>query len=581
MKKVILSAFVAVAALFATSCAKDATEAVIAPEGDASVSFAINAPVLGSRAFGDGLKAKRLNVLVYDKNGYRDDLSVAVEMDNPIDQLKKQVEIKKLIKGETYSFLFWASVDGTTVIAADAAGTNKKITAGGTEYTDKLFALNTTDGTITVCYNSTVGNSNNENFDAFFAQEMNLNVSGAITKTITLKRPFAQINVGTDDKAELLRVCGADALDNAKSMLSIDKYNKFSLKDGSVDTESKDKFTIGGNLLPKGSFTISTGATYDYLLMDYVLVPADKQTLNLVSITLTDITGSESSRRFFDIRNVPVQRNYRTNIVGSFFTTSQTFNVVIDPMFYDFDATITDGGNLTALENFAQNVTISGTINDHAWINSDDAKIEQVITLDNATIANSNDAATQTFHFGANINATFKGTGTIGQYSIAGAETCCIELSAMTTTVNIDGDNLVFEGGSGSKINNCIRVNSGTVNIYNGYFHVGLDQNGKESACILVNSTKKYSYGTVNIYGGTFYNETANAKHIGAINTEDNSYAKVVIYGGKFVDQDLTDSTNPDVANGNIKIAAGYHQVKSAQPDPNFGNKYVYEVVAD
>ena len=62
--------------------------------------------------------------------------------------------------------------------------------------------------------------------------------------------------------------------------------------------------------------------------MSYVLVPKDKETVDIAfDYTLTNRTFT----------NVPVQRNYRTNIFGSLLTNTADVNVVIAPGFNDPD----------------------------------------------------------------------------------------------------------------------------------------------------------------------------------------------------------------------------------------------------
>ena len=562
MKKSFLSAFVAVAVLFATSCAKDATETVIAPEGDASVSFTVNTPALGSRAYGDGKTAKELIVLVYDKNGYRNDLSLvgdkALQMR---DDLTQEAKIEKLVKGEKYSFLFWASANGATeLVAANAAAVN-----------DKLFALTVADGNVKVNYN--VGKSNNENFDAFFAARAEKRIDNAVNETITLKRPFAQIRVGVNDKAAAIAQFGTDCFANAMSFISIDKYDVFCLRDGKVDETSRNHSSINSAAIPTGTFEVA-GKTYDYMLMDYILVSADKEVLtSTTTIYVKDITGAAGSKKI-EVRNVPVQRNYRTNIIGSLFTTEANFNVVIDPILYDFDAVITDGGNLTALERLAQNVKISGNINDRVMISSDNAKIEQTITLDNATITNPNSDDPQTFYIGNNVNTTFKGTGTLNACTAPTKNTSVIDTESRSAVVTIDG-NITVDGGSGSATNNCVYVNTGKVVIKNGTFKTGLDVNGKQNSCVLVNR------GTVEIYGGYFINATSDASandttKVGVLNIQDGTASTILCYGGKFVGQDPAKGDNSGTPS--TFLAPGYKSVKLAE---QVNGKDVYEVVKE
>ena len=61
--------------------------------------------------------------------------------------------------------------------------------------------------------------------------------------------------------------------------------------------------------------------------MNYLLVSADK--------TLIDVCFSYNGDDDYihNYTNVPVQRNYRTNIFGSILTSKVNLNVVIEPAF--------------------------------------------------------------------------------------------------------------------------------------------------------------------------------------------------------------------------------------------------------
>ena len=76
-----------------------------------------------------------------------------------------------------------------------------------------------------------------------------------------------------------------------------------------------------------GEFPVAGG--YKYLSMDYLLVGADKATVDVAFNY-----GGPQNRTF---TNVPVQRNYRTNIYGSLLTNTADFNVVIAPGFNNPD----------------------------------------------------------------------------------------------------------------------------------------------------------------------------------------------------------------------------------------------------
>ncbi len=565
MKKVILSAFVAAAALFATSCTKDATETQIAATGDASVAFTVNAPALGSRAYGDGKTANKLAVLVYhkEKDGtykYNEKLS-KFDINIP---LQTTVTIDKLIKGDTYEFLFWASATDATEFVAETA----------TAANDKLFALTLADGDVKVNYN--VGKANNENFDAFFGYVLRKSISAPINETITLRRPFAQINVGTDDLETLKAQYGDTALDIARSSLTVMAYDQFNIKTGKVAGNDAIEIKIESSAIPESQLKVN-GKNYTYLSMNYVLVPADKGTTS-VNVWIYAINTNVNKNIIKNMQSVPIQRNWRTNLVGSFFSTEAKFDVVIDPVFANDSFDVTDAASLSKVLNHGTWAMVKNdiTVDESVNIRSEGDYIEPQMVLENgATISNNATDDTQTIYVGAKAKLSVSGKGTIKGPVATTLKTSAIEVNAGNGSVTIDSKDLIVDGGEGNAQNACVYVNAGKAIIKNGTFQTGLDVNGNQNPCVYIDG------GSVDIYGGYFINAVptqAGASKIGVINVNDKISAKITVYGGKFVGQDLTDQTNPDVKNGNIKIAAGYHQVKAGQVADG---RDIYEVVAD
>ena len=69
---------------------------------------------------------------------------------------------------------------------------------------------------------------------------------------------------------------------------------------------------------------------YGWLAMNYVLV-AEESSLAEVSFAIRE--GETAVLTTYNVSNVPVQRNYRTNIVGNLLTAEGTINIVVDPIF--------------------------------------------------------------------------------------------------------------------------------------------------------------------------------------------------------------------------------------------------------
>lgn len=138
-----------------------------------------------------------------------------------------------------------------------------------------------------------------------------------------LRRPFAQINIGTDD----FDAAAAAGYTVSESTIGVATYKTLNLLSGEVSDPVTATFVKKPIPTEDSKFSVNS-KDYKYLSMSYVLVPKDKETVDIAfDYTLTNRTFT----------NVPVQRNYRTNIYGSLLTNTADFNVVIAPGFNDPD----------------------------------------------------------------------------------------------------------------------------------------------------------------------------------------------------------------------------------------------------
>lgn len=70
---------------------------------------------------------------------------------------------------------------------------------------------------------------------------------------------------------------------------------------------------------------------------------------------MTFLNGTTEISTNGDFKNIPIRRNYRTNVSGNLLTKQGTFNVTIDPEFYKPDindypelrAALANGGSVT------------------------------------------------------------------------------------------------------------------------------------------------------------------------------------------------------------------------------------------
>lgn len=312
-KTLIYMAGLAVAGLLAASCNK-----TVGTQADGTVDVAFNVALAsGAQTKVDGVSeavsVNELNVFVYDKNGAY--LSgVRPEITQAGDNKHYTVKVR-LMNNVTYNFVFFAQKAGTYTLPAD-----KK--------------------TLTIDYSTIPANA--DAYDAFYARKNNYTVNGAsFTESITLYRPFAQINFGSlkaDYQAAEASQVAFDA--TLKTWISMEQVpTVLNLLDGTVGTPKDLAFQSNawiGNSTPTKFLTVTGFTEVRYVEMAYVLAaPAPQGQLGKV---ILNIEGKQNGNDFTATRtvtNVPYCRNYRTHVVGNVFTDEGTFNVIVEPTYDD------------------------------------------------------------------------------------------------------------------------------------------------------------------------------------------------------------------------------------------------------
>ena len=692
---------------------------------------------MGTRAFADGLTAKHLQYAVYEAGQstplkvFGDETTVVGEAE--MNNLKQTVSLK-LTTGKTYDVIFWAADNSAK----------------------KPYTFDPLTQTVKIKYTNVY--SNNDICDAFFKKET-ITVSGNQNVDVKLTRPFAQVNIGTDD-FDAATIAGLNLTQTQVKATAGDILN---LATGKMEgTEATRTFKM--KAIPTADDGAFPVAGYKYLLMAYIPISDTKETVDMTF-------GYNGKSTFRSFTNVPLQRNYRTNIYGSLLTNSVDFNVVIEPAFSgEFAHEVVSASTFAALKAAVANgqsvdaektLVLSGgqseTLNlgdlsisnkNNIWSDSDwsllsvrenssltitsgayiakandcyavdvqdgghlviedghfngnvhavyvlegvaeikggtfevqqkypdaekadefvlncydanrengtakiivtggtfigfnpgDCKAEgngtnfvatgyasipngtaadgrtiwkvvpaveatteaelengnasfaintsftigcaylsnsrtKNISFTNSSVINADNSITQTFLIGKNSNVTISGRGKIVGPTRASSNTATIWL-ANGGTVNING-NMTIEAGSGSSINNCIRIVKGTANIYDGYFHAGLDKNGGANACILLTAgtASSTSPANLNIYGGVFETDG----DFPVINIQNgasaNKYNHVLIYGGTFVGFDP--SIGDSGAHVPTFVAPGYKSVETT-----YNGKQAWKVVKE
>lgn len=307
MKKVTIFGMFA-ALMLANSCSEDNS----VPQADSSlaqVTFKVSADGALTRAISDGTTVDELVYRVFDKNG-NPIARLPLEKEAAADLSSGHTVALTLAKGQTYKVAFWAQKTGNTAY--------------------------TVNDNMQVAVNYSAAN-NDENRDAFF-NAVEITVKDDVAQTVELKRPFAQLNVGSTTADWDAAVASGVIVTESKVTVK-QAATTLNVLDGKVSGAADVNFTYAakpGELLKVDADGDGTKEDYEYLSMSYIL-PNDatdgtQKTLASAEFTFKAASGTEIVVKN-GLQNLPLQRNYRTNIVGNILSGTTTFTVVVDPAF--------------------------------------------------------------------------------------------------------------------------------------------------------------------------------------------------------------------------------------------------------
>ncbi len=280
-----------------TACQKD--EGLVS-DGATSQTITVTIPQgMQTRAtaadFGNGAKVDRCLLQIYRSGTtpakYGEQQSAAVQKGTD-GKLTATFNLR-LVASQTYDFVFWA--DCST----------------GDHYdTDDLTRI-----TVKGAYAG-----NDDEFDAFTGILPDYKVTGSFSENITLRRPFGQLNVKTFDMTAI----PDPALKPTKVKVAFTAVpTSFDAKKGEVGQETAAVEYTADVLSADGDLTV-----------DYIWAPVEEATLADFSMTFYGSDDTEISTNG-DFKNIPIRRNYRTNVSGNLLTKQGTFDVTIDPEFYN------------------------------------------------------------------------------------------------------------------------------------------------------------------------------------------------------------------------------------------------------
>ena len=514
-KNLLKSITFAALALVAGACAK---EQVASGDGETvEMTFNVDVPetTITTKGLSDAASVNELICQVFLNDGNYTpvpDLNQTVEVKN-----KKAKVTFNLVKGQKYSFAFWAQVKGT-----------------GYYDTGDLRAVK---------MNVNAVKANDPAMDAYFAQKDFSALSKPVTdikeNTVTLYRAVAQVNFGTinSDRADKLEVVKSKIkLTEVQTVFDVVRGNKDDAYSVPATIEFKENVPVEEKLLVAGN-------EYDYLSTCYVFAYKDQK---LTDATATFWVGS--TNRIVSAPNAPYRRNMRTNILGDLLTINQDFNIVLDPNFKGGDKTYDAvSANLEA----GKEVTLS---EDYSVA---DKSMGVTLGVGVTSVLNLNGKKFENRNGNLNPKAALKVNG--GELTINGEGNVYCEKNPAGY---IDPND-----PSKGVCSNCAIVvtDGGHLIINGGHYSVGTDFFGKCNSTIYVEKNNKTGKsGKVEIYGGTFTNDEGSNGHSFVLNQDDQLTEKcITVYGGTFIGFNPADNES-DGPHTNY-VAEGYKSVKISE----------------
>ena len=287
------------------SCSKEA-ESTVAESGGLTATFTVLAPEgVVTKAIGDGAQINSLAFAAYDEAGnYLSELSSHATITGSASPWTVTVPV---IKDMTYKFVFYAkSTENNGYSVFDASGK-----------------------TITVDY--TKLSANDDKADFFYAYDSFL-VESSFSKTETLTRPLAQVNFGASDlTAAAYSIKTDETLLTGVALTGIN--NVLNVLDQTLSGAEDIEIVKAARVEDESEFV--TG--YDRVAMVYVLAGASQTSYVTLNVSAQGAQNTTAHTIIRNVANIPLQANYRTNILGNLFTNDFVFTVQTAPGFVGSD----------------------------------------------------------------------------------------------------------------------------------------------------------------------------------------------------------------------------------------------------
>ena len=276
--------------------------------GEVAASFSVQLPGNGNDAVtraataGDGTSVNRCIMEIYLNDELYSRQIGAIQPDG----LTAGFDIR-LVTSQTYKFVFWA--DHVESVEGDAIKTD--------------LHYNTADLRNISMQGDYNGSGKDDTRDAFFASLEKL-VTNAFSESVELTRPFGQLNIKTEDLASIPDN-QKDAFVPVTAGLSFKNlYTGFNAATGDL---------LGEPTAVAYKAASAVADANGNLTVDYLFAPNTAGGQHLVNMTLAVYNAAGEQITTKDLNNIPVQRNYKTNVTGNLLTVDGKVNVMVTPAF--------------------------------------------------------------------------------------------------------------------------------------------------------------------------------------------------------------------------------------------------------
>lgn len=333
MKKALFLVSALAMIFFAGSCQNDSLE-VRSDKG--MLTFTVEAPGVFSatKSIADGTNVDQLiyEVWTLDASGqlatrlFQDDTK-SLDLD-PTDNKRKTTLALELLNDQQYAILFWAQVKDT-----DAYNT--------AALTEVSYAQKLTEDYF----------ANDESLAAFYAvayindgKHVEKDLTTPADGTVYLRRPFAQLNLGTINNSANLPY---DIVLEKSSLTVKGISTEFNVFDSSVSGDADVTIALEANDVPKDPAILTVqGVDYEYAAMTYLFAGDVVEVTYNIETSLNDkndpssVISASVNNIDTPVSSVPLKENYRTNIVGNLLTSSATYEIIVDAAWSGEDTNI-------------------------------------------------------------------------------------------------------------------------------------------------------------------------------------------------------------------------------------------------